>query len=180
MNADRVLERLRRYEAELKTIHSRFNHTHSGIHIADGDDSRLHKIVLELRDLFDDALGKNTYSKMVVGAFNEGVSNFTGSPSLHCVERITGIISAGITRLEENPSVLSQGTPPEVPEPMEAQQELSLPATITLHWLYSNVPYKFWLSLAAVLAAVFGIGVTVVINVPIVQQWMGVICQPTP
>ncbi|MHB8166844.1 MAG: hypothetical protein ACYDDT_08750, partial [Sulfuricella sp.] len=48
---------------ELHSIQSRFRRTRDSIHIADGDEGRLQQMVIELRDLFDDLLGKNSQTK---------------------------------------------------------------------------------------------------------------------
>ena len=179
MTVDRALERLHTYEQELHSIQSRFRHTRDSISIAEGDDSRLQQIVIELCDLFDDLLGKNSYSSMVVGAYNEGRNNFYNSPSLNSVEKILGVVSAAITRIRENPSILKLNNPPQEPQEMASQQPLKIPDRVTLHWLYKHVPYTLWASLVGLLAASFFIGATAAIKLTLVQQWFGVFCSIT-
>jgi hypothetical protein len=133
-------------------------------------------MVIELRDLFDDLLGKNSYSSMVVTAYNEGVSNFLNSPSFNSVERILGVVSAAITRIRENPSILTVSDPPQEPQEMALQQSLQVPDRVTLHWLYKHVPYTLWAWLVGLLMAAFAIGATAAIKLTLVQQWFGVLC----
>lgn len=173
MTSDRALERLEAYKQELEAIHSRFRRTRDGIHIGDGDDGRLHQMVLELRDLFSDLLGQNTYSSMVVSAYNEGISNFLSSPSFNSVERIKGVVSAAMTRIRENPSLLVMPDKKEVSTPIE---QLKLPERVTLRWLYEHVPYSLWASLVGLLLAAFALGITAAIKLSLVQQWFGVLC----
>ncbi len=176
MTPDRALERLHAYEQELHSIQSRFRHTRDAIRIADGDEGRLQQMVIELRDLFDDLLGKNSYSSMVVTAYNEGVSNFFNSPTFNSVERILGVVSAALTRIRENPSILAAANSPQEPQEMASQQSLHLPDRVTLHWLYKHVPYTLWVWLGGLLIAAFAIGVTAAIKLTLVQQWFGVLC----
>lgn len=176
MTPDRALERLHAYEEELHSIQSRFRRTRDSLHIADGDGGRLQQIVIELRDLFDDLLGKNSYSSMVVTAYNEGVSNFFNNPSFNSVERILGVVAAAITRIRENPSILTATNPPQEPQEMASQQSLQLPDRVTIHWLYKHVPYTLWAWLGGLLIAAFAIGVTAAIKLTLVQQWFGVLC----
>ena len=179
MTADRALERLHAYEQEIHGIQSRFRHARDSISIADGDNGRLQQVVIELRDLFDDLLGKNSYSSMVVGAYNEGVSNFYNSPSLNSVVKILGVVSAAITRIRENPSILTINNPPQEPQKMASQQSLQVPDRVTLHWLYKQVPFTLWASLVGLLIASFVIGATAAIKLTLVQQWFGVFCSIT-
>jgi hypothetical protein len=176
MTPDRAIERLQVYEHELHSIQSRFCRTRNEFHIADGDKGRLQQIVIELRDLFSDLLGQNTYSSMVVTAYNEGVTNFFNSPSLNSVERILGVVSAALTRIRENPSILTATTSPQEPYAIASQKSLQLPDLVTLHWLYKHVPYSLWAWLVGLLIATFAIGVTAAIKLTLVQQWFGVLC----
>jgi hypothetical protein len=176
MTSDRALERLEAYKQELEAIQSRFRHTRDGVHIGDGDDGRLHQIVLELRDLFNDLLGKNTYSSMVVAAYSEGISNFFNSPSFNSAERIKGVVSAAITRIRENPSVLATPDEQRVPLPIEPPPPLKLPERVTLRWLYEHVPYSLWAWFSGLLLAAFALGITSAIKLSVVQQWFGILC----
>ncbi len=179
MTAGRTLERLHAYEQELHGIQSRFRRTRDSISIADGDNGRLQQMVIELRDLFDDLLGKNSYSSMVVAAYNEGISNFYNSPSLNSVEKILSVVSAAITRIRENPSILTINSPPQEPQEMASQQSLQVPDRVTLLWLYEHVPYSFWAWLIGLLIASFVVGATAAMKLTLVQQWFGVFCSIT-
>ncbi len=179
MTTDRALERLNAYEQELHNIQLRFRHTRDSISITDSDSGRLQQIVIELRDLFSDLLGKNTYGSMVVDAYNEGINNFHHSPSLNSVKKILGVVSAAISRIRENPSILTINSPSQKPQEMTSQQSLQAPERVTLHWLYKHVPYTLWTWLAGLLAASFLIGATAAIKFSLVQQWFGVFCSIT-
>ena len=106
MNAEQVIAEIRRYERELASILSRFTHTDNGIHIDNGDDPIFLQYVHELIDLFNDALGQNTYSHQIVGEFNDGISNFVGSPSYKSVENILSVVRAALTRFKRSPELL--------------------------------------------------------------------------
>lgn len=182
MDQIRAIERLNSYERELQAIRSRFTRTHNAIHIGQGDSSRLHQVVIELRDLFQDLFGRNSYSELIVSTYNEGISNHLASPSLNSVERITNIVSAVVTRVKENPGVLKTVRPevPLQPDPADPTTQpngsLAVPETVTLRWLYDHVPHSLWLSVLGMLAAAFALGVTAAIKLAIVQQWLGVAC----
>jgi len=169
MEASVLVEHLDRYITELRQILSRFKKGDNFIHIADDDQPRLQQIVLELRDLFDDAIGHNTYSQMLVDAFNEGVSNIYSSSSYASVERMISITSAARTRATNNPSFLQQLSAPQA----ALKTPLELPDKVTLKWLFNHVPYRFWLALFAIAAASFVAGVTAATRLPVVQQWFG-------
>lgn len=106
MDTDKIVAELERYESELSGILSRFSRTRSGIHIGRDDDPLFRQYVRELIDLFNDILGKNTYSAQIEGEFNEGVSNYIGSPSFKSVGNILSVVRASITRLTRNPDLL--------------------------------------------------------------------------
>lgn len=108
LNADTVISELRRYEAELSKILSGFNQTRDGIYIGEGDDPLFRQYVHELFDLFNDALGPNSYSDRIVGEFNDGIANFVGSPSYKSVENILSIVRAAQTRLSRNPALIAR------------------------------------------------------------------------
>ncbi len=103
--SQRTDSELDRYQTELEGILSRFTHTRDGIHINRADDAVFRQYVHELVDLFSDTLGSsNRYSPQVAQEANEGVSNFTGSPSYKSVENILSIVRAARTRLLGTPT----------------------------------------------------------------------------
>jgi hypothetical protein len=94
---------LKRYKDELEGILSRFKETHDGIHIHGPDDGRFREIVLELRDLFDEEFSDGTrHSQPLIAYFNDGISNFLGSPSFHSVEGVKGVVVSALTRVARN------------------------------------------------------------------------------
>lgn len=105
MTPEQIIVELERYENGLTRIHSNFKRTRNGINIADGDDRIYHQYVQELVDLYNDSLGRNTYSSQIVNNYQNGLS-YLGTPSLKGVENILSIIRASLTRLRRNPELL--------------------------------------------------------------------------
>lgn len=108
MDASTIIAELKRYESELAGILGRFSRTRDVIHIGRGDDPRFRQYVRELVDLFNDVLGRNSYSAQIANEFNEGVSNSVRTPSFKSVENIISIVRAALTRLERNPGLLER------------------------------------------------------------------------
>lgn len=108
MDTEQIIAELKRYESELAGIVSRFTRNNHGIHIGSGDDPRFRQYVRELIDLFNDLLGQNSYSAQIAGEFNEGISNYLGSPSYMSVENILSVVRAALTRFTRNPQLLVQ------------------------------------------------------------------------
>ncbi len=106
MDADQIIDEVKRYESELAGILTRFTRNRNGIHIGRGDDPIFRQYVRELVDLFNDILGQNSYSSQIVGEFHEGVSNFVGSPSYKSVENILSVVRAALTRFNRSPELL--------------------------------------------------------------------------
>jgi hypothetical protein len=177
MTPNRAVQRLREYEAEVQNIASRFTRSRDSLHIVNDDDARLHQIVIELRDLFDDLLGTNSYSSMIVKAYNEGRNNFLQTPSLNSVRQVKSIVAAATTRIEENPDVVQKSEQSNPPQQVATQSALLLPERVTLHWLYNNVPYQLWLILGSLLVASFALGTASALKLPLIQQWLGVVCK---
>ncbi len=103
MNAEQIIAEIKRYESELEGILSRFSRTRDDIYIGHGDDPNFSQYVLELIDLFNDVLGQNSYSNQIAGEFNDGISNFVGSPSYKSVENILSVVRAALTRFTRSP-----------------------------------------------------------------------------
>ena len=176
MSHTRVIERLRNYEAELQGIASRFTHSNDSLYIGSGDDSRLHQMVIELRDLFADSLGTNNYGALIIGAYQDGLANFLNTPSLNSVRRIKDIVAAAATRIEENPTMVKEQGKVSSAQSVEQPQPLALPEKVTLKWLWTHVPFSAWLLLVTLLASSFFFGVTAALKLPLLQQWYGVLC----
>jgi predicted nucleotide-binding protein len=104
VDTDQVIKEIKRYEAEIKGILSRFSNTSDGLDISGNDDLRLQQNVLELRDLFNDILGENSYSGQIIKYYNEIM--LTGSPSYRSVENILATVRAALTRLNRNPELI--------------------------------------------------------------------------
>lgn len=107
MHAEELISYLEQYEADLSGILSRFTKTSDGIHITSDDDPKYHQLVQELVDLFNDSLGHNHYSTNIADIANEGVKNFTRSPSFKSVEGIISVLRSATTRIKRNPSVVA-------------------------------------------------------------------------
>ena len=105
MTPDQIIAEFNKYESELSRIYSNFSHTRDGINIGDGDDPLYRQYVRELIDLYNDALGSNTYSAQITREFNSGFG-YMGSPSLKGVENVLGVVRASLTRLHRNPDLL--------------------------------------------------------------------------
>jgi hypothetical protein len=111
LTGEELISEIEGYESVLSGILSRFTKGRNAIYIGEGDEARLRQVVGEVIDLFNDTLGRNNYSAQIAAAFNEGVSNFYGSPSYHSVETIIAIVRTAITRLKKNPNLLHHRNP---------------------------------------------------------------------
>lgn len=168
------LERLEAYLTQLREILSRFQRSRDSLHIQHGDQAKLQQLVVELRDLFNDALGNNDYGAMVVDAFNNGTSNYFGTSSYASVEQVISISSAAQTRVVGNPGLLAK--PVQSVSASVAPLPLAAPQKVTLSWLFNNVPYRFWLAAAGIIVACFVAGASATAKLSILQQWFGLVC----
>ena len=150
-----LLKRLEAYAAELDGVLSRFTKSRDGIHILENDDPRFRELVIEFATCSRDHLPNEDYAGAVVTTFNDGISNFIGSPSFKSVETIRGIVKAALVRVRTNPGILSRGD--KVSHPVETKT-LELPERVTLRWLTEHVPYRFWLSSGGALVAAYLLG----------------------
>ena len=107
MTPEQVIGEFERYEAELARIHASFKHTRDGIHIAQGDDPLYRQSARELVDLYNDALGRNSYAAQIAHEYQSGFG-YLGAPSLKEVENVLGVVRASLTRLRRNPDLLTQ------------------------------------------------------------------------
>lgn len=108
MDAQQIIAELERYENELASILSHFTAYAKGLHMRRGDDPLFRQYVRELVDVFNDALGSNSYSSQIAAEFNEGISNFVGSPSYKSVENILSVVRAALTRFNRAPELLAR------------------------------------------------------------------------
>jgi len=108
MDKEIFVNTLHDYKSTLEKILSRFTHDYNSISINSEDDPVYRQIVIELINIFNDAIGNNQYSSMIANHFNEGLSNFFNSPSYKSVENIIGILGAAITRFQRQPEILER------------------------------------------------------------------------
>ena len=106
MENSSFVDSLSEYKNLFHNILSRFKRTSDGIHIQMDDDPVYRQCVIELNDLFNDALGNNQYSNLIVNYYQDGISNFYQRPSYKSVENIIGVLGAAITRFKRNPQLL--------------------------------------------------------------------------
>ncbi len=110
LDVEQFLGAIARYESRLSGILSRFRGTdHRGnISIDPTDLGTYSQLILEISDLFIDAIGTNSYSSNIILHFNAGTQNYVGSPSYRSVETILSIIRAAHTRFTRNPALFSK------------------------------------------------------------------------
>lgn len=108
MTAEQIIAEFKRYDTELAGILSRFRRTRDGIYISDGDDPLFRQYVREMVDLFNDALGSNSYSHQIEREFTNGITNWVSSPSYKSVENILSVLRAALTRLNRSPELLAR------------------------------------------------------------------------
>ncbi len=107
IGTDEIIAILTRCKGELEGILLRFNKGREGIYIDQTDDGRFRELVLELRDLFDDAfVDGHRYSRPIINYFNESISHYIGSPSYQGVENVKGVVASALTRVQRNPLAL--------------------------------------------------------------------------
>lgn len=107
MTPEQVIAEIERYETELARIHASFKRTREGIYIADGDEPLYRQYVRELVDLYNDTLGRNSYSAQIAHEFQNGFG-YLGTPSLKGVENVLSVVRASLTRLRRNVELLGQ------------------------------------------------------------------------
>lgn len=107
MTPEIVVAELERYEAELTRILRGFKRTSSGIYIGDGDDPLYRQYARELVDLYNDALGSNTYSPQLSAEYSNGFGMY-GAPSFKGVENVLAVVKASLTRLRRYPELLTK------------------------------------------------------------------------
>jgi hypothetical protein len=107
MRQDEMIEILEGYRSELQGILSRFKRTRDGVYIELEDHGRFTELVLELRDLFNDAFVEgHRHANPLITAYNDSVSNFSGSPSYRGVEDVKGVVASALVRIQRNPAAL--------------------------------------------------------------------------
>ena len=111
MKSEDVIAVLDEYRTEFQRILSRFYKGGDGIHMRREDDPVWRQKALEVCDFLTDVLGLNGYSRQIVEYYQQGISNYTGSPSFKSVEDTIGVLGAVITRIKRNPAILERQTP---------------------------------------------------------------------
>ena len=104
MTPEQIVAEFERYESELSRIYASFKRTRDGIYIGEGDDPLYRQYVRELIDLYNDTLGKNSYSAQIYQEYSNGIG-YLGT-SLKGVENVLGVVRASLTRLRRNPDLL--------------------------------------------------------------------------
>lgn len=112
-----VIDDFLRYENRLSEILARFTDTAEGPSIRRDDEGRYRQYIIEIVDLLNDSMssGKD-YSNQIGRIHAEGIQNYLGSPSLHSVETILGVLRALITRISRKPELLDLTDPNPVRE----------------------------------------------------------------
>ncbi len=70
------------------------------------DHSKLRQFVPEMIDLFNDALGPNSYSQQIAQEYNVGMRNINHSPSYRSIDNMAAVLRAALTRFKRNPAIL--------------------------------------------------------------------------
>jgi predicted nucleotide-binding protein len=104
MDNTELIKEIERYETALTGILSRYK----DYNIKRDDDPVLRQIIHELIDLFNDSLGKNSYTYQIANEFNAGTANEFRSPSFKSVENIISVVRAALTRFKRNPELLDR------------------------------------------------------------------------
>lgn len=109
MESKELIAELQAYKSALEKMVSRFTRTFEAINIEPDDDPVYRQKILEIRDLLNDGLGPNEYSRHVIVHYRDGLANFTHSPSYKSVENIVGVLGAVIVRLKRDPGFSRAG-----------------------------------------------------------------------
>jgi len=160
MSPDEFLNTLTKYRDLLQDILSRFTKGRDSIHIDRQDDPIYRQTIQEIIDFIDDNLGQNQYSNRIADHFNDGIANFTQSPSYKSVENIIGVLGAVITRISRNPELIKkiQDGGQKANSSLNLEKKLKFTEKVTLSWLWQNVPASIWLKFIGVLVFVFILG----------------------
>jgi len=165
--AQGAIDRIDQYIAQITEIYDGFVHTARGINIGRGDQERLQRLVMEMRDFLGLRQGLHTYSREIVGHYQEGRRNWLESSSLASVAAIRADLGAARQRVVDSPEAAAPRTPPkEEKDAVPAQADLE---KVTRRRLFDHVPLKLWAGLVALLAATFMAGVWVASN-PLIRQ----------
>lgn len=107
LTAEEIISEFERYESELERIRASFTHSRDGIYISRQDDPLYRQYARELVDLYNDALGKNSYAAQISHEYTAGFGHM-GSPSLRGVESVLGVVRASLTRFRRNPDLFNR------------------------------------------------------------------------
>ena len=156
MTSDHIIKELERYRNELTAIMGRFIRSPGNYSIHREDDPRFRTFVIEIIDLLNDSMGENQYSPLINQIFNEGISNFYHPPSYKSIEDIVSVLDSVVTRLKRNPELCN----PKKEIITTEKKPIEYPDKITLKWMWSHVPYRFWFFLIGLLITAFSLGIT--------------------
>jgi predicted nucleotide-binding protein len=109
LSPEQILAEIERYESRISGILSRFSGPDSqSMWIAHTDTAAYYQLVIEIAEVFTDALGPNEYSTSIVALYKHGTQNLENEPSLRSVEEILAVVRAAHTRLTRNPVLLEK------------------------------------------------------------------------
>jgi hypothetical protein len=99
MDFGELIADLRKYKTQIESVLSRFTHGSEGYSIQASDDALYRRMIIEICELLDDALGDNNpYSIRISNLYRAGLLNYLSSPSYKSVEDIVGELGAALTR----------------------------------------------------------------------------------
>ncbi|MDG1081095.1 MAG: hypothetical protein P8P14_01805 [Porticoccaceae bacterium] len=173
---EKGIDDLQEYLTELRNMQERFYVSHNNMFMHESDRDRFHQISIEITDLLDNLLGSNQYSSTIFSAYQNGLHNFSGTPSFHSVKQIDTCISAALTRIKRKPKTLKKiNSSTFNPKPISPGQIKK----VTAAWLYHNIPISMWLWFAGLLLSAFLLGITLMKNSQLFQGVVGMTCEPT-
>jgi predicted nucleotide-binding protein len=109
LTPEQILAEIERYDSRMSGILSRFEGANlESMSIASTDGGTCDQLVLEIADLFTDALGPNAYTTNIMNLYNGGIQHFERTPSFRSVEQILAVIRAAHTRFARNPEILEK------------------------------------------------------------------------
>ena len=111
-----------------------------------------HKTLLEWIDKVAPLLKYNNehYSLFMNTALKVSIPNISSHTAIPCLNIMKSVVNRAITELEND-----------IKSPQDAKKDtLKYPDKITLKWLWTHVPYRFWFVLIGLLITAFSLGIT--------------------
>jgi predicted nucleotide-binding protein len=108
LTPEEIIAEIERYETRITRILSGFRgHDLRSMGMADPDRDIYPQLIIEIAELFSDALGPNSYTTNIMSQFNFG-NRYVGEASFRSVQDILAVIRAAHTRLTRNPEILNK------------------------------------------------------------------------